>query len=69
MSDEPEYLTTAEVAAKLRKTVDYVARQCAAKNLKATKLGNEWRIHRDDFARFMGGGQAPATRPGRRRAS
>lgn len=68
MSDY-EWMTTDEVAAKIRKTPDYVARQCAAGNLQGKKLGNEWRIHRDALDRFMVGAPAPATRPMRRRAS
>lgn len=64
---ECEYLTTAEVGAKIRRSPDYVARQCQAGELRGKKLGTEWRIHRDEVTRFMGGGPAPATRPMRRR--
>lgn len=66
------YLTTAEVAAEIRTSEDYVARQCNAGHLIAKKVGNEWRVHRDDLERFMrGGGKAPAARKrgGRRRAA
>lgn len=67
---ETPYLTTAEVAAYLRKTPDYVARQCASGALRGKKLGNEWRIHRDSVEAFMGGPQeAPPTRARRRRAA
>lgn len=69
MTDSP-YLTTEEVAAVLRKTPDYVARQCALGAIKAKKLGNQWRIHRDSVEAFMGGAaKAPATRSRRRRAA
>jgi excisionase family DNA binding protein len=63
-----DYLTTAEVAAIIRKSPDYVSRQCALGNLRAKKLGNDWRIHRTSVDAFMAQGVAPATRP-RRRAS
>lgn len=70
MSDASPYLTTDEAAAIVRMDRDYVSRQCAAGNLKAKKLGTEWRIHRDDLALFMTGAPAPATRHReRRRAS
>lgn len=65
---EHEYLTTHEVAEIIRKSADYVARQCALGNLRAKKLGTDWRIHRDAVDVFMAGGVAPATRT-RRRAS
>ena len=70
------YLTTVEVADLLRKTPDYVARQCAKHKagdraaLKGQKLGNEWRVHRDDLESFMrGGSTAPPTRSRRRRVA
>lgn len=63
-----EYLTTDEVAEIIRKTVDYVQRQCKNGNLRATKLGNDWRIHRASVDAFMSPGTTPATRT-RRRAS
>lgn len=64
------YLTTTEAADIVRKTPDYIARQCAKKALRAKKLGNDWRIHRDDLEAFMRSGvPAPATRSRRRRAA
>lgn len=67
---ESPYLTTTEAGGILRKTPDYVARQCAKKAIRAKKLGNDWRIHRDDLEAFMrGGGTAPATRTRRRRVA
>lgn len=68
MSRDYEYLTTTEVADIIRKTPDYVARQCALGNLRAKKLGTDWRIHRSAVDVFMAAGVAPATRQ-RRRAS
>lgn len=69
MSDSP-YLTTDEAAAIIRKTPDYVARQCSARRIVAKKLGTEWRIHREDLDRFMRDGhKAPAARTRRRRAA
>jgi excisionase family DNA binding protein len=69
MNDSPEWLTTDEVAEKIRKHRDYVARQCANGNLRAKKLGNDWRIHITAVDAFMAGSPAPAARPQRRRAS
>lgn len=63
-----EYLTTSEVAEIIRTSEDYVARQCALGNLRAKKLGNEWRIHRTSVDAFMAQGTTPPTRI-RRRAS
>jgi excisionase family DNA binding protein len=60
-----DYLNTSEAAAIIRKSPDYVARQCKAGHLRATKLGNDWRIHRTAVDAFMGLGAIPATRPER----
>lgn len=68
MTDSP-YLTSDEAAAIIRSTPDYVARQCSRRAIVAKKIGNEWRIHREDLDRFMrAGGKAPATRNRRRKA-
>ncbi len=71
MTIDSPYLTTAEVAEIVRMDPDYVARQCAAGNLRAKKLGTQWRIHRDAVTAFMAGAtKAEATRyRERRRAS
>lgn len=63
-----DYLTTEEVAEIIRMSADYVSRQCALGNLRAKKLGNEWRIHRTSVDAFMAQGVTPPTRV-RRRAS
>jgi excisionase family DNA binding protein len=57
-----EYLTTTEAAAIIRKSADYVARQCKAGQIKAKKLGNDWRIERIALDAFMSGGKAAPTR-------
>lgn len=64
-----EFLTTDEVAGVIRRTPDYVRRQCESGSLRAKKLGNAWRIRPADLDAFMSGSPAPATRPMRRRAS
>lgn len=64
-----EYLNTVEAGAVIRMSPDYIARQCKAKALAATKVGKEWRISRESLDAFMSRGQAPATRVRRRRAS
>jgi excisionase family DNA binding protein len=68
MTDEFEYLNTQEVAEIIRMSNDYVSRQCALGNLRAKKLGTEWRIRRSEVERFMAAGVTPPTRV-RRRAS
>lgn len=64
-----EYLTTEEAAAEIRMSPDYVARQCKAGVIQATKTGNAWRISRDALDAFMARGKAPATRSRKRRAA
>lgn len=54
------YYTTAEVSAVIRMSTEYVARQCAAGNLRATKLGTEWRIQGAAIHAFMGASEEPA---------
>lgn len=57
---ESPYLTTAEAAALIRISVKWVQKACHAGDLPAVKTGKEWRIHRRDLDRFMGGTPAPA---------
>lgn len=69
-----EYLTTREAAAVIRKSRHYVAAQCKAGQIKAKKLGTDWRIERAALDAFMGGGSAakpvrPLTARQQRRAS
>lgn len=64
-----EYLTTAEVAAMLRCSPDYVARQCKQGAIRGRKLGDEWRIPAEAVDEFMAGGNKPPARVQRRRAS
>lgn len=62
MTDSP-YLDTQAAADLIGMSKDYVARQCAAGNIQAKKLGTEWRIHRAALDQFMGTPEpAPATR-------
>lgn len=55
------WLNTAEVGELLRKTPEWVARQCHSGALRATKLGNDWRIEESAVAEFMSG-PVPAAR-------
>ena len=57
-----EWLTTNEAAVEIRKSADYVARQCKAGQIKAKKLGNDWRIERAALDAFMSGGKAAPAR-------
>jgi len=66
MSDTlPEFLTTDEAAAVMRRSRSYVQKLCKSGELKAKKVG-EWRVHRDDLVEFLR--PAPIVRS-RRRAS
>ncbi|WP_377324984.1 helix-turn-helix domain-containing protein [Pimelobacter simplex] len=60
-----EWLTVAEVAARIRMSEDYVARQCRFGRLRATKLGHARRISRDAVDEFMSAAAEPTPRPGR----
>jgi len=60
-----EWLTVAEVAAEIRMSEEYVARQCRLGRLRATKLGHAWRISRDALDEFMAAPAVPTPRPGR----
>ena len=57
------YMTADEVADEIGMTADWVRRQCAAGVIKGKKLGQEWRIHRDNLAAFM---EAPEPAPASR---
>lgn len=61
-----KFLTTAEVADTIRKSEDYVARLCAGGQIRAKKLGNEWRIREEALDEFMDSGKAEPTRPERK---
>jgi excisionase family DNA binding protein len=58
---DDKWMTLAEVAIKIRMTQDYVRRQCVRGRLRATKLGNRWRIERASVEEFMAG-EIPAAR-------
>jgi excisionase family DNA binding protein len=65
MSTQVRYLTTAELAERTGKSVDFWARLCKAGTLPAMKLGNDWRVSDAVFEQFMRGGAAKVARPGR----
>ena len=48
-----ELLTVSEVATYLRVTRVTVWRWCQAGKIPATRIGRNWRIHRDDLRRFL----------------
>jgi len=52
---ETTWLTADEVAAQIRVTREFVQRQCAAGELKAKKVGHEWRISQSAVDAFMSG--------------
>lgn len=58
------FLTTAEAADELRTSPDWVAQQCKAGHLKATKMGGRlgWRIRRSDLDVFTGATSVPTAR-------
>ena len=58
------YLTVEEVAEEIGMGTDWVRRQCAAGVIPAKKLGQVWRVHRDNLDAFMGAPEpAPAAQP------
>jgi excisionase family DNA binding protein len=65
MIEPMEFLTTPEVAARLRLTPDTVRRMCAAQTITATKVGRQWLVSEEDFAGFVAryrGRKVPPTR-------
>lgn len=58
-----KWLTTAEVAETIRMSENYVSRLCDAGQIRAKKLGNQWRISDVALDEFMaGGGKAEPAR-------
>lgn len=47
------YLTTEEVAEIIRETPANVRRRCASGQIKAKRLGGQWRVTEDDLTNFM----------------
>jgi excisionase family DNA binding protein len=64
----PAIFTTAEAAAALKTSEDYVARQCAAGAIRAVKAGGGWRITEAALLAFLAE-DAPSTRGERSRQS
>lgn len=60
-TDVNPWLTSSEAAEQIRVTREYVTRQCAAGEIKAKKIGHEWRIRQSALDAFMAGDQP--TRP------
>lgn len=61
-----KFMTVAEVAATLRVSQDYVRKLCGSGQLRAKKVGQEWRIRETAFEAFMDDTDKTApTRPGR----
>ena len=67
------FLTTAEAAEVIRETAENVARRCKAGQIRASRLGGEWRIREDDLLDFMTRAENPSVRvrssAGRRRSA
>lgn len=57
-----KWMTTAEVAETIRMSENYVSRMCDSGQLRAKKLGNQWRISDEALAEFMAGGKAAPAR-------
>lgn len=60
-----KWLTTAEVAETIRMTENYVSRLCDSGQIRAKKLGNQWRISDEALGEFMADGRTESTRPER----
>lgn len=59
------FLTVAEVAAITRETEDTTRRRCAAGQIRAVKLGDQWRVAKSEVERFMSPGKRGTTRTSR----
>lgn len=59
-----KYLTAEEVAEITRETPENARRRCASGQIRAKRLGGQWRISEDDLALFM---EAPTTGSPRKR--
>lgn len=57
-----KWLTTTEVGEAIRETSENVSRRCAAGQIRAKKLGGEWRIREEDLVVFMTASNTPAPR-------
>lgn len=57
-----KWLTTAEVGEVIRETSENISRRCAAGQIRAKKLGGEWRIKEEDLVLFMAASNTPAPR-------
>lgn len=60
-----KFLTTAEVAETIRMSENYVSRLCDSGQIRAKKLGNQWRISDEALDEFMADGKTETTRPER----
>jgi excisionase family DNA binding protein len=61
--DDNDLMTVAQVAEKLGMGADYVYRTIKANKLRATKLGNTYRIRWADYKAFITPATAPTAAP------
>lgn len=47
------WLTTEEVAQRIKESKHTIAQRCASGQIPATKLGGEWRVKEDDLEAWM----------------
>jgi excisionase family DNA binding protein len=66
VDESPKYLNTRQIAAEYGFDLDTVQSWCDSGKLRAFKIGREWRIHRDDWARFVRPNKPPAPSEPRR---
>lgn len=68
-----KWLTTKQVGELISETPENVSRRCHAGQIRATRLGGQWRIREEDLVLFMSVQETPSVRvrstAGRRRAS
>lgn len=62
---ETNYLTTQDVALRLRLVEDTVRRMCAAQTITATKVGRQWLVAEHDLDGFMAKHRGRKTPPAR----
>jgi excisionase family DNA binding protein len=53
MSQQDEWLSVEEVSQQLKMDVETIRKWIRRKQLKAYKFGRDYRIRRDDFAKFV----------------
>lgn len=54
MEDDEEFYTTAELATRLKVSVQTIVKWCKTGKLKAIKIGRSWRVTKKELQNFTG---------------